>query len=268
MHYPTSTPQYSQQQQPSSFAILTPEQSSCGTSSAAGPGMIPLIPLSSGISSVPFGATGLSNPSNNNNNHNTAAAATAANPPQPLPASLTDEELQILATTSREAMEQRLRILDTVQNQIFQSMQILTQALSVFPNINNSNTDTTSNNNTNNINSTPADESSAAATSSIKATSDASTSLPSLSSTIEAESHTSAAQRLTSPPTSQTTKPFDITDQQQQSQSDQGISSAYSVVSEQEDGEDAVSSSRRRKGKMPELGSSSNEYQIASDQEE
>lgn len=39
----------------------------------------------------------------------------------------------MLSTVTREAMEQRLRVLETVQNQILLSMQILTQVLSVIP---------------------------------------------------------------------------------------------------------------------------------------
>lgn len=49
------------------------------------------------------------------------------------PVSLSDEQIQALSSTTRDAMVQRLRLLETVQNQIFHSMQVLTQALSVIP---------------------------------------------------------------------------------------------------------------------------------------
>ncbi|KAL0076646.1 hypothetical protein F4703DRAFT_1884546 [Phycomyces blakesleeanus] len=79
------------------------------------PGMIPLIPLlgqNSGIlhSNAPGQVTSVT-----------------------LPESLNEEQLQTLAETTRESMVQRLRLLEGVQSQIFHSMQILAEALSVVP---------------------------------------------------------------------------------------------------------------------------------------
>jgi hypothetical protein len=50
-----------------------------------------------------------------------------------LPETLTDEQLQSLSTNTREAIEERLRILEMVQAQTFRSIQILSQVLSVLP---------------------------------------------------------------------------------------------------------------------------------------
>lgn len=50
-----------------------------------------------------------------------------------LPETLTDEQLQSLSTNTREAIEERLRILEMVQAQTFRSIQILSQVLSVIP---------------------------------------------------------------------------------------------------------------------------------------
>ncbi|KAI8993322.1 hypothetical protein BDB01DRAFT_716417 [Pilobolus umbonatus] len=81
------------------------------------PGMIPLVPL--------------------NNWSNILDSRNLQNDqPSTLPDHPSDEELRILSTTTREAMEQRLQILESVQNQLFQSMQLLTQALSVIPSAN------------------------------------------------------------------------------------------------------------------------------------
>ncbi|CDH56792.1 zinc finger protein [Lichtheimia corymbifera JMRC:FSU:9682] len=94
------------------LGILTPDpawaSSSTATPNNAYPGMIPLIPLSGPSAQV----------------SSTAAAD---------PVSLSDEQIQALSNTTRDAMVQRLRLLETVQNQIFHSMQVLTQALSVVP---------------------------------------------------------------------------------------------------------------------------------------
>lgn len=96
------------------LGILTPDpawsssSSSTAASNNAYPGMIPLIPLSGPSAQV-----------------SSAAAAD--------PVSLSDEQIQALSSTTRDAMVQRLRLLETVQNQIFHSMQVLTQALSVVP---------------------------------------------------------------------------------------------------------------------------------------
>lgn len=91
-------------QQPISLNILTPSTQPTSTHMNI-PGLIPLIPL----------------------NQQEGAASSA------LPLNLTDEDLRILSTTTRDAMEQRLRILQTVQDQIFQTMQTLSQVLSVLP---------------------------------------------------------------------------------------------------------------------------------------
>ncbi|KAI8381164.1 uncharacterized protein BYT42DRAFT_294870 [Radiomyces spectabilis] len=50
-----------------------------------------------------------------------------------VPVTLTDEQLQSLSTVTRDAIEHRLRILEQVQNQIFQTMQTLATVLSVVP---------------------------------------------------------------------------------------------------------------------------------------
>jgi hypothetical protein len=50
-----------------------------------------------------------------------------------LPLELTDAQLHTLSTESREAIQQRLQLLETTQQHIFQVMQTLTQALSVIP---------------------------------------------------------------------------------------------------------------------------------------
>ncbi|ORX56170.1 hypothetical protein DM01DRAFT_77314 [Hesseltinella vesiculosa] len=49
------------------------------------------------------------------------------------PPTLTHLQLTALAHETREAMEERLRVLDTVQQHIFDTMQYLTQALSMLP---------------------------------------------------------------------------------------------------------------------------------------
>lgn len=58
-----------------------------------------------------------------------------------IPETLTEEQLRILSTTTREAMIQRLRLLEAlqnqsqaIQNQVHQAIQVLNQALSVMPN--------------------------------------------------------------------------------------------------------------------------------------
>ncbi|KAI7893950.1 uncharacterized protein EV154DRAFT_438868 [Mucor mucedo] len=86
----------------SSFNVLTPS-----TQPSPIPGLIPLVPM--------------------------GAFHQDGDLPIPLPANLSDAELSTLSTVTREAMEQRLKVLETVQNQILQSMQTLTQVLSVIP---------------------------------------------------------------------------------------------------------------------------------------
>lgn len=122
---PSQQHQEQQQQpstgQPGSFSFLTPEHSGVGPYNRyQNVGMIPLIPLPGTTQQQPQPTSETNNPSNSE-----------------LPESLSDEQLQILSTVTREAMTQRLRLLETVQNQIYQSMQLLTQALSVMPSENN-----------------------------------------------------------------------------------------------------------------------------------
>ncbi|KAI8378430.1 hypothetical protein BD560DRAFT_390366 [Blakeslea trispora] len=50
------------------------------------------------------------------------------------PTELSEEQLRVLSSTTREAIEQRFHILETIQQQIFQTMQMLTQVMSVMPN--------------------------------------------------------------------------------------------------------------------------------------
>jgi hypothetical protein len=50
-----------------------------------------------------------------------------------LPEGLTSEQLQALSMNTREAIEERLRILEMVQTQTFRSIQLLSQVLSVLP---------------------------------------------------------------------------------------------------------------------------------------
>jgi hypothetical protein len=50
-----------------------------------------------------------------------------------LPEGLTGEQLQALSMNTREAIEERLRILEMVQTQTFRSIQLLSQVLSVLP---------------------------------------------------------------------------------------------------------------------------------------
>lgn len=85
-----------------SFNVLTPS-----TQPSPIPGLIPLVPM--------------------------GAIHQDGDLPIPLPANLSDAELSTLSTVTREAMEQRLKVLEAVQNQILQSMQTLTQVLSVIP---------------------------------------------------------------------------------------------------------------------------------------
>jgi len=50
-----------------------------------------------------------------------------------LPETLTEDQLQALSVNTREAIEERLRILEMVQAQTFRSIQLLSQVLSVLP---------------------------------------------------------------------------------------------------------------------------------------
>ncbi|OBZ85157.1 E3 ubiquitin-protein ligase HRD1 [Choanephora cucurbitarum] len=84
----------------------------------------------------------------NTSNPPAFSVLTPSNQPSPLPGliplvpmhqpivntELSEEDLRILSSTTREAIEQRFRILETAQHQIFQTMQMLTQVMSVMPN--------------------------------------------------------------------------------------------------------------------------------------
>ncbi|KAI9258872.1 hypothetical protein BDA99DRAFT_514402 [Phascolomyces articulosus] len=265
IHYPNATgttasatqqpvqqlPHSHYQQQSTSFGILTPDQSSWATSSAAGPGMIPLIPLAGG--SIPSFGTNEPRSSSNNNN--------ITNLPQSLPDSLTDEDLRILSSTTREAMEQRLLILETVQNQIFHSMQILTQALSVMPNINNTNTTAASastsatDNNSNNAETNKSTSNSGA--SSVD------------DNIVQAGFPPGPLSPSTSPLISPSLPPSSSSSNNIESNTvDQGVSSAIEEQPHHDD--ESISSSRRRKGKMLEQqgGSSFNGYSVDSDHDD
>ncbi|KAG0166495.1 E3 ubiquitin-protein ligase hrd1 [Apophysomyces sp. BC1015] len=107
------------------LGVLTPEVSNTSQGTATPfilngpfPGMIPLVPLS-GTATV-----GTHQPTNTDQQHPTS---------QTVPSVLTEEQLAVLSTTTREAIVQRLRILETVQSQIFESMQLLARTLSVIP---------------------------------------------------------------------------------------------------------------------------------------
>lgn len=50
-----------------------------------------------------------------------------------LPDTLSDDQLKVLSTNSKAAIEERLRILETVQTQTFRSIQLLSQVLSAMP---------------------------------------------------------------------------------------------------------------------------------------
>lgn len=89
--------------------ILTPSNES--TNHVPIPGLIPLVPL---------------------NLH--SANLCAPQMRERLPTTLSEQDLQILSTITREGMEQRLKVLEAVQNQILQSMETLAQVLSVLPN--------------------------------------------------------------------------------------------------------------------------------------
>ncbi|KAL1914973.1 uncharacterized protein VTP21DRAFT_7678 [Calcarisporiella thermophila] len=72
---------------------------------------------------------------------NTATAAflsSSLQPPRVEPSAaalrdLTDDQLRLLETTTREALAERLRILLAAQEQIFQAINVLTQAINVLP---------------------------------------------------------------------------------------------------------------------------------------
>jgi predicted RNA-binding protein with RPS1 domain len=72
------------------------------------PGFIPLVPLNTHL---PFTDSNSSS----------------------IPLDISDRDLQTLSTTTREAMEQRLKVLQAVQNQILQAMESLALVLSVLP---------------------------------------------------------------------------------------------------------------------------------------
>lgn len=105
--------QQQQSQQPafglqSSFGVFSPVTNNNNQASSVQqihiPGMIPLAPL------------GLSTQHINS-----------------LPSELTPEQIEVLSKETKEAIEERLRVLDTVQTQIFHSMQLLASTLSVLP---------------------------------------------------------------------------------------------------------------------------------------
>ncbi|KAG1429370.1 hypothetical protein G6F59_002897 [Rhizopus arrhizus] len=52
-----------------------------------------------------------------------------------LPPDLSDEQLKTMSEMTREAIEEKIRLLAQVQNQIFQSMQLLTRVLSITPHL-------------------------------------------------------------------------------------------------------------------------------------
>ncbi|KAF7722395.1 E3 ubiquitin-protein ligase hrd1 [Apophysomyces ossiformis] len=87
------------------------------------PGMIPLVPLSG----VPFHSS------------DTTQQPTTS---RTVPTVLTEEQLAVLSTNTRESIVQQLRVLETVQSQIFECMQVLARTLSVIPEAN-TNTTTT-----------------------------------------------------------------------------------------------------------------------------
>ncbi|ORZ11573.1 hypothetical protein BCR42DRAFT_421362 [Absidia repens] len=62
-----------------------------------------------------------------------APSYSASTQTTPLPTELTPEQLAALSTETRQAMEERLRVLDLVQSHIFSSMQYLASALSALP---------------------------------------------------------------------------------------------------------------------------------------
>ncbi|KAI8338654.1 hypothetical protein BC941DRAFT_512777 [Chlamydoabsidia padenii] len=63
-----------------------------------------------------------------------APLGTTTNTTTPLPEELTRDQLATLSTNTRQGMEERLRVLEIVQSQIFSSMQYLASALSALPN--------------------------------------------------------------------------------------------------------------------------------------
>ncbi|CEG80285.1 hypothetical protein RMATCC62417_14645 [Rhizopus microsporus] len=81
------------------------------------PAMIPLTPSTSqtqvGLPSYPYSLAGT------------------------VPSELTEEQLKTMSSITRESLVAQLKLLGDVQNQIFNSMQVLTQALSIIPDINN-----------------------------------------------------------------------------------------------------------------------------------
>ncbi|KAG1180510.1 hypothetical protein G6F70_007043 [Rhizopus microsporus] len=54
-----------------------------------------------------------------------------------VPSELTEEQLKTMSCITRESLIAQLKLLGDVQNQIFNSMQVLTQALSIIPDISN-----------------------------------------------------------------------------------------------------------------------------------
>ncbi|ORY99143.1 hypothetical protein BCR43DRAFT_455635 [Syncephalastrum racemosum] len=109
----THQPQQTQSTFASPYVFQHPPPSTSSPLSFSGgpvPGLIPLVPLSA----LP-----------NNNTHTQHRSE--------LPLELSDEQLSSLSTLTREGIVQRLKILEAVQNQTFQIMQVLTQALSVLP---------------------------------------------------------------------------------------------------------------------------------------
>lgn len=52
-----------------------------------------------------------------------------------LPSDLTEDQLRTMSKMTRKSLQEKLRLLGQVQNQIFHSMQILTQVLSITPDL-------------------------------------------------------------------------------------------------------------------------------------
>ncbi|CAG8717580.1 17424_t:CDS:2, partial [Funneliformis caledonium] len=82
------------------------------------PGLIPLFPV------LPLRNNGIGN----NNNSNSNAPSTTLEP-------LTEEQIRLLETNTRAAFEEKIRILQDAQVQIYNVISVLTQAVSALPSI-------------------------------------------------------------------------------------------------------------------------------------
>ncbi|KAI7871735.1 hypothetical protein BDF14DRAFT_898536 [Spinellus fusiger] len=114
LHESSYPPQYSQPNGSYGRAPLSTHFSTAPTILSDIPGLIPLIPMTQENSNPLFGAT-----------HQGTAQMDYQH--------ISDEDLLTLSETTRESMMQRLVLLERTQSQIFHSMQILAQALSVIP---------------------------------------------------------------------------------------------------------------------------------------